>query len=119
MRFSESTGYFIKLICAVIQVQADPGLFCYFPIQMTGDGIRQLASNLPQLEHLDLRGCKQLKDVCVHHVVRHCPQLRSLALANCPSLTDAAMAEIAAMTTSLRYTTAYCKLINGCEGFIW
>ncbi|PFX24613.1 F-box/LRR-repeat protein 7 [Stylophora pistillata] len=69
---------------------------------ITDSAIGSLVSNLPELENLDLRGCKHVRDSAVKKIVRHCPLITTLALANCPLITDVSLAEIATNLPKIR-----------------
>ena len=57
---------------------------------------------------VDISMCKhlmltlQIRDLCIHHIMKNCPRLVKFSVANCPNITDGTLAEIATYATQIR-----------------
>ena len=82
--------------------------------ELTDAAVRVVAKHCPNLQSLNVRGCKQLTDAAVRAVAEHCPNLQSLNVGACEQLTDDAVQAVAEHCHNLQSLQVYgCKQLTG------
>lgn len=67
----------------------------YQCVELTDDGVKNLAYTVPNLEYLQLSKCAELSDDSIIPVIRNTPQLTHLELEDLESLTNETLVELA------------------------
>lgn len=58
-------------------------------------------SRLSLLEVCNLKGLKQLRDSCIEHIVKSCPNIQQLVISQCTALTPKSLVEISCASSNL------------------